>query len=105
MPAQIPGTQSPPTEHPPEVGSRALRGLCWGSRGAQKPHLLAAGRALERRVKVNAHVGSLRPPFPAVASRASSAQAHTVKDYEGIQLESRDSSVNNTSKYRIGWNL
>lgn len=74
---QVPGTQSPPTKHPPEVGSRALRWFVLGSRGAQTPQLLAAGRALERGVKVNAHAELPRPLSPAVASRASSTQVHT----------------------------
>lgn len=79
MPLQTPGRHSPPTEHPPEVGTRAV---CWvvsAFRGAQKPQRSAAGCAPERGVKVNAHVGAPRPLSPALASSVSSAHVHSVK--------------------------
>lgn len=61
--------------------------------GAQKPQLLGAGRALERGVKVNAHVGAPRPLCPAVASWVSSAQVHMVRDSRKTRSKSRDIST------------
>ena len=72
--------------------ARALyAGLCWGSRGVQKPQRLDAGRALERGVKVNVHVGTPRPLYPTLASWVSSAQVQKVRDSRRIPLEYRDS--------------
>lgn len=106
MSPRVPGTQSPPTQHPLEVGTRALRWFVLGFPGeTETTALLAAGRALERGVKVNAHVELPRPLSPAVASKGISTHVHRVKDYDRVQLESRDSSAHNMTGHRIGWNL
>lgn len=73
--------------------------------GDETTALLAAERALERGVKVNAHVELPRPLSPAVASKGITTHVHTVKDGDTGQLESRDSSAHTMSGYRIGWNL